>query len=53
MFGFTAEQFFETDEEGRAEVSVDFSREPTPPPAPPAGDVSGGGSATGQSGTPG
>lgn len=53
MFGFTAEQFFETDEEGRAEVSVDFSREATPPPAPPAGDASGGASATGQSGTPG
>ncbi len=57
MFGFTAEQFFETDEDGRAEVSVDFSREPTPPPAPPAappaGDASGGGSAPDQSGTPG
>ncbi len=25
MFGFTAEEFFETDEEGRAEVRVDFS----------------------------
>ncbi len=53
MFGFTAEQFFETDEDGRAEVSVDFSREPTPPPAPPAGDASAGGSASGQSETPG
>jgi len=53
MFGFTAEQFFETDEEGRAEVSVDFSREPSPPPAPPAGDASGGGSAPDQSGTSG
>ncbi len=27
MFGFTPEQFFEADEEGRAEVRVDFSRE--------------------------
>jgi LemA protein len=26
MFGFRPEQFFETDEEGRAEVKVDFSR---------------------------
>lgn len=31
MFGFTPEQFFQADEEGRAEVHVDFSRaeEPT------------------------
>ena len=43
MFGFTAEQFFETDEEGRAEVQVDFSREPA---APPAGDAPGGGPAS-------
>ena len=57
MFGFTAEQFFETDEDGRAEVSVDFSREPASPPAspptPPAGDASAGGSAPDQSGTSG
>ncbi len=58
MFGFTAEEFFEADEEGRAEVSVDFSREPaTPPPAtpptPPEGGASGGGSAADQSGTSG
>jgi LemA protein len=26
MFGFKAEEFFEADEEGRAEVTVDFSR---------------------------
>lgn len=37
MFGFTPEQFFETDEEGRAEVRVDFGRETPAPPAPPAG----------------
>ncbi|RLC56091.1 MAG: hypothetical protein DRI30_06430, partial [Chloroflexi bacterium] len=49
MFGFTAEQFFQTDEDGRAEVSVDFSREP----ATPAGDASGGGSAADQSETSG
>ncbi|HUF52549.1 MAG TPA: LemA family protein [Dehalococcoidia bacterium] len=39
MFGFTQEEFFEADEEARAEVRVDFSRdEPaaTPAPAPPA-----------------
>ncbi len=55
-FGFTAEQFFETDEDGRAEVSVDFSREPTTPAAPaapPAGDPSTGGSAPDESGTSG
>jgi LemA protein len=28
MFGFTAEEFFEADEEGRAEVRVDFSSTP-------------------------
>jgi LemA protein len=52
MFGFTPEEFFETDEEGRAEVRVDFSREPA---APPAGgsDAPGGGSTTsGGGGTP-
>jgi LemA protein len=53
MFGFTAEQFFETDEDGRAEVSVDFSQEQTPPSAPPAGDASAGGSAAGPSETSG
>lgn len=38
MFGFTSEEFFEADEEGRAEVSIDFSREePAPTAAPPAG----------------
>jgi len=26
MFGFKQEEFFEADEEGRAEVNVDFSR---------------------------
>lgn len=45
MFGFVAEQFFETDEEGRAEVRVDFSREPAAPPAG-SGDAPGGGSAS-------
>jgi LemA protein len=34
-FGFTREEFFEADEEGRAEVQVDFSpEEPAPTPAP-------------------
>jgi LemA protein len=51
MFGFTPEEFFEADEEGRAEVRVDFSREqPNPPPAAPAGGdpgASGGTSAQG------
>ena len=38
MFGFTPEEFFEADEEGRAEVRVDFSREQAaPPPAAPSG----------------
>jgi LemA protein len=36
MFGFTREEFFEADEEGRAEVRVDFSREEEPAPAPAA-----------------
>ena len=58
MFGFLAEQFFETDDEGRAEVSVDLSQEPTAPPpappaAPPASDPSAGGSAPDQGGTSG
>ena len=49
MFGFTAEEFFEADEEGRAEVRIDFSREETPAaPTPPAG---GGSDAPGDSGT--
>jgi len=34
MFGFTQETFFEADEEGRAEIQVDFS--PDEPPAPVA-----------------
>ena len=36
MFGFTPEEFFEADEEGRAEVRVDFGRDT--PAAPPAAD---------------
>jgi LemA protein len=43
MFNFTPEQFFEADEEGRAEVRVDFGRdEPAAPAAAPpaaAGDT--------------
>jgi hypothetical protein len=49
MFGFTREEFFEADEEGRAEVTVDFSRdEPAPqaaaaaPPADTAADTQSG-----------
>jgi len=34
MFGFTREEFFEADEEGRAEVRVDFSPEDQDAPAP-------------------
>jgi LemA protein len=34
MFGFTREEFFEADEEGRAEVQVDFSPEEPAAPAP-------------------
>jgi LemA protein len=53
MFGFTPEEFFETDEEGRAEVRVDFSREAAAPPAGGGGDAPGGGSTTsGGGGTP-
>lgn len=38
MFGFTPEEFFEADEEGRAEVRVDFSRDQAaPPPAAQTG----------------
>ncbi len=37
MFGFHREEFFQADEEGRAEVRVDFSRErEAAAPAPPA-----------------
>jgi LemA protein len=39
MFGFTREEFFEADEEGRAEVSVDFSTPGTAPAATPAVDA--------------
>jgi LemA protein len=39
MFGFTQEEFFEADEEGRAEVSVDFSTPDAAPAAAPAGDT--------------
>jgi LemA protein len=45
MFGFQREEFFEADEEGRAEVTVDFSRDEAAPapaaaPAPqPAADT--------------
>ena len=38
MFGFTPEEFFEADEEGRAEVRVDFDRDAAPPAAPAGGD---------------
>jgi LemA protein len=42
MFGFTREEFFEADEEGRAEVEVDFSPDEPAAPAPAAtpGDAS-------------
>jgi len=43
MFGFTPEEFFEADEEGRSEVRVDFGRETPAPPAPPAPPASGSG----------
>jgi LemA protein len=55
MFGFTPEEFFEAEEEGRAEVRVDFGREAAAPPAAPpaggggAGDAPGGGASTGGS----
>lgn len=41
MFGFTPEEFFEADEEGRAEVRVDFGPRGAPAaaaPPPPPGD---------------
>jgi LemA protein len=40
MFGFIREEFFEADEEGRAEVRVDFSTPgAAPAPTPSAGDT--------------
>jgi LemA protein len=44
MFGFTPEEFFEADEEGRAEVRVDFGRDTpaAPPAAGPPADPAGG-----------
>ena len=39
MFGFKAEEYFEADEEGRAEVRVDFGREEPAAPAAPAADT--------------
>ncbi len=51
MFGFTPEEFFEADEEGRAEVRVDFGREtPAPPPAAPTGSDTGASGGTPASG---
>ncbi len=52
MFGFQPEEFFEADEEGRAEVSVDFSPDVPAAPAAPAAPVDSGGDppATGASG---
>ena len=38
MFGFSREEFFEADEEGRAEVRVDFDTAQVAPAATPAGD---------------
>ena len=38
MFGFGREEFFEADEEGRAEVRVDFGTAEAAPAATPAGD---------------
>ena len=38
-FGFTREEFFEADEEGRAEVRVDFDTAQAAPAATPAGDT--------------
>lgn len=38
MFGFTPEEFFEADEEGRAEVRVNFGTAAPPPAAPTDGD---------------
>ena len=51
MFGFTPEEFFEADEEGRAEVRVDFGRTAAPPAAPPAAPT-GGDSGASSGGTP-
>jgi LemA protein len=39
MFGFKLEEFFEAEEEARAEVRVDFSREEPAAPAAPAADT--------------
>jgi len=39
MFGFKLEEFFEAEEEARAEVRVDFSREEPAAPAAPAADA--------------
>ena len=39
MFGFSREEFFEADEEGRAEVRVDFTGAQAAPAATPAGDT--------------
>jgi LemA protein len=38
-FGFRKEEFFEAEEEGRAEVTVDFSREEEAPPAAAPADA--------------
>jgi LemA protein len=39
MFGFGREEFFEADEEGRAEVRVDFGTAQAAPAAPASGDT--------------
>jgi len=39
MFGFTREEFFEADEEGRAEVRVDFTGAQAAPATPASGDT--------------
>ena len=39
MFGFSREEFFEADEEGRAEVRVDFDAAQAAPAATPAADA--------------
>jgi hypothetical protein len=39
MFGFSREEFFEADEEGRAEVRVDFDAAQAAPAATAAGDT--------------
>jgi LemA protein len=48
MFGFKSEEFFEADEEGRAEVRVDFGPRGAPAAAPPAdtSDTSGTGASS-------